>query len=195
MKDALCAGPQFELGEAAPPSTTQRDIGAQAKMRPVRSFTLKNDFAVARLPRVWLGPAVIEGRSADHIETHFAADGLGAANELMGRAPFRHRHEVRDFRDPFVGEKTGQEDVGIGKVDLLVPRIGKVRADFEAAAFLIIEDRRENRGRIELRETHEIDRPIHPDERDGMEIADDAVILDWLITHASDAATRRARCF
>ena len=50
--------------------------------------------------------------------------------------------------------------------------------DLKRAAPLRIEQRRKDRRRIEARKTKEIDRPIQRDERDGIQVADDGVILD-----------------
>ena len=48
-------------------------------------------------------------------------------------------------------------------------------------ALFVVEQRREDRRRIEIRERQEIDRPVHADQRDGLEIADDAVVFDGLV--------------
>jgi hypothetical protein len=62
--------------------------------------------------------------------------------------------------------------------------LGLVEArDLEEASFALIENRGEDAWRVELRKATPIDRTIHAHQRDRVQVADDAVGLDRLISH------------
>src|ERR1035437_2423299 len=74
--------------------------------------------------------------------------------------------------------------------------IGLRRGDLEAAALLRIQQCGKKGGRVEARETHEVNRTVHAHKRGGVEVADDAMIFDGLRVHASklsQLAKRRNR--
>src|SRR5262249_58232624 len=55
--------------------------------------------------------------------------------------------------------------------------------DLEEASFGVIENRGEDAWRVELRKATPVDRTVHAHQRDGVQVADDAVGLDRLIGH------------
>ncbi len=86
-------------------------------------------------------------------------------------------HEVLDLRDPVRGEEPCDQDVGVGEVEL--PGTGRhVRGQFEAAAPVGVEYRREHAGCIETRAAVPVDGAVGGDERGGTEITDQAVLGD-----------------
>ena len=88
------------------------------------------------------------------------------------------RHEVDDLADPALGEEARHEDGGPGQVELL----GRERLvdgpDREAPALSAVEDRAEQAGSVEALGAEPVDRALVADERDGVQVADDAVVLD-----------------
>src|SRR5262245_22764297 len=57
--------------------------------------------------------------------------------------------------------------------------------DAEATATLVVEERGEHAWGVDPRRTQEVDRAVHSDERDGVQVADDPVVLDRLVAHAT----------
>ncbi len=89
-----------------------------------------------------------------------------------------HRHEVADFADAVGSEKAGDQHVGARPVELLVRRHRAAGPDHEAAALLIVEDRGEDAGRIEVGVAEPVDRAVHADQCHGVHVPDDPVVLD-----------------
>ena len=54
--------------------------------------------------------------------------------------------------------------------------------DPEPPALLIVEDSGEDAGRVKTRETEPVNRAVHAHERGGMHVADDAVVLNGLVS-------------
>ena len=127
-----------------------------------------------------LRAGVVEARRAVASEADLAAHRLHPAHEVVRHARILHRHEVGDLRHAIGGQEPGEQHVGVGQVKLLVPRRRRAAGDLEAAAALRVEQRGEHRRRIEAREAHEVDRAVLRDQRDGVQVADDAVVLDRL---------------
>ena len=63
-------------------------------------------------------------------------------------------------------------------------RISYHRRQFETSTLLMVQQRGEYSRRIKLGKAHEINRAIYAHERDGAQVAYDAVILDWLVSSA-----------
>src|SRR5262249_31415792 len=94
------------------------------------------------------------------------------------------RHEVHDLADALAAEEARHQDVAVGHVHLLL--LGLVQArDAEGAPLLVVEDCREDAGRVAGRQTAPVDGPVDPDQGDGVQVADDAVGLDRLVAHGS----------
>jgi hypothetical protein len=113
-----------------------------------------------------LGAPVVEARIAEHPEAHLAAYGPHAAEDRAVATRLLHGHEVGDLGDARVGQEAGQEDVRVRQVELLRPHLAEDRLDPEAAAALVVEERREDARRVELRKAEEVDRAIGACERD-----------------------------
>ena len=124
------------------------------------------------------GAGVVEARIAPHLETYLAADRLRATHEVVCDAGVLHRHEVRHLGDAAVGQEPGEQHVRVGQVQLPVHRVVELRRDLEAAAAIGIEERGKDRGRIKRREAEEVDRPALAHQRDGVKVADDAVVFN-----------------
>ena len=129
------------------------------------------------------GARVVEPGLTDHPEADLPAHGLDATDDVVLVLRLGDGHVVGDFGHPGVREKAREQHAGIRQVELLLPRLIEERSHLESAALSLVEQGGEHRRRVELREAHEVDRPVHPDEGDGVQIADDAVVLDRLVAH------------
>jgi len=103
------------------------------------------------------GAAVIEFGRADHLKFNFATNHFHAAEKCVVMAEMFHGHKIGNFCDAGFTQKTGEQDIGIGKIALVVFKLAGNGSDAEITAAFGIQERGKNRGRIETWETHEID--------------------------------------
>ena len=173
------SAPSVNSATAAPSTSCMgtddrsRSASSPGPERPTKriSLSLRRSDGVRRA-------RVIESRIAAHGETHLAADGLRATDEIVRDAGVLDRHEVRHLGHAAVGQEPRQQHVGVGQVQLLVHRIVELRRDLEPAAAIGVEERGKHGRRVERREAEEVDRAVLADQRDGVEVADDAVVFD-----------------
>ena len=133
------------------------------------------------------GAAVIEARITPHRETYLASDRLRATDEIVGDTGVLHRHEVRHLGYAAVGQEPGEQHIRVGQVKLLVHRIVEIRRDPKAATAIGVEESGKDRRRVERREAEKVDRSVLAHQRDGVKVADDAVVFNGRV------ATRRHR--
>ncbi len=65
----------------------------------------------------------------------------------------------------------------------LVPHPIKIRMDPETTALIIVEQGRKDRRGIESWEAHKVNRCVFRYQCNSVQIADDSVILNWMIRH------------
>ena len=86
-------------------------------------------------------PAVVEPRGDVYGERHLTAYAPNQPYELMPVGCHRgadNRHEIEDFADACLGEETGDEDGGVGIVELLSPEsVGRRRSPQVAAVIMV----------------------------------------------------------
>lgn len=128
-----------------------------------------------------LVPAVVEAGSADEVIFYFAPDAGNAADQffVFVRAD---GHEVGDLPYSIGGKKAGEQDVGIGEVELFLLHLAKNGPDVEEAAIFFVQEFCEDGGGVEIGKTQKVDGTVEADESDSVEVADDAIIFDGLIT-------------
>lgn len=118
---------------------------------------------------------------------HGAAHGAHDPDDLVDQRSLAggiglDRHEVDNFSHAFLAQESRDQDVGFGQVHL--PVCAFVGAgDSEKAALFVIQDRGEDTGRVEVRQTAPVDGSVHADERHRVHVADDAVMFDGLVGH------------
>ena len=88
------------------------------------------------------------------------------------------RHEVLDLADACRREETGDEDVRVREVELFRRPVVQRRSDPVEAAAVLVEDRAEHARRVEARAAVPVDPSVRADQRDAVQIADDAVLGD-----------------
>jgi hypothetical protein len=88
----------------------------------------------------------------------------------------RH-HEVDDLADEVLAQEPGHEHVRVRQVHLLHAG-GADTAHGEPAAALVVEDGGEDRRRVEPRKAEPVDVAVRGHQGGGVQIADDAVVLD-----------------
>src|SRR6185437_606816 len=130
--------------------------------------------------------SVVEGGMASDMKFHTPLRHADPANQLM--VPWRVRrqtdgHKIQDLTDAGRRMEARHKHVGIRPVELFLRDVCVGRSDLEPAALLIVENGRKHAGRVEMRNTQPIDRSVQTDERRRAHIADEAVILNGLVTH------------
>ena len=99
--------------------------------------------------------SVIEGRPALHLKRQRTEYGADPPYDLMTMTIARDSpsggHEVGQFGGAARGQKTGNEDVGFGPVELLADHIIVNGRNLEVAALLVIENGCKDAGGIEVR--------------------------------------------
>ena len=139
--------------------------------------------------RLVLGPGVIEAGLALELEGHLAAHADHAAHQptAVGGVAV-DGHEVLHLAHPVRRQEAGDEDVGIGEVELPGGVAVVCRRDPVVAALLGVEDGREHARRVEPLRAVPVDRAVGADQGDRVQVADDAVLLDReVVRHASGA--------
>ena len=134
------------------------------------------------------GTSVIERRGADHAEAQLAAYRLGPPNQVVGVSLCFNRHEIGHFRNPIGREKPREKHICVGEIHLLAALSLEDGRELKAAALSIIEQRRENRRRIEVRKAHEIDRPVHPDQGNRLQVSYHSIVFDRFVRHGGKCA-------
>ena len=160
----------------------QRQVG-----RPEHRSQLGDD-------RLVLGPGVVEAGLALEHEGHLAAHADHAPREpaAVGRVAV-DGHEVLHLAHAVGRQEAGDEDVGVGEVELLGGVAVGRRRDPVVAALLGVEDGREHARRVEPLGAVPVDRAVGADQGDRVQVADDAVLLDRkVVRHASGAGGRAA---
>ena len=132
--------------------------------------------------RMWVS-GIVERRLTLELEGQRSPDNADAANQAMDIVAFSSgadRHVIRHLADAVGIQKTRDQDIRRGPVELLL--VGAVcSSNLEVAAFLVVQNACENTGGIEMRKAIPVDRTVHPDKRNRVHIADDAIVLDRLI--------------
>jgi hypothetical protein len=129
---------------------------------------------VARAP-------VVEARGYVDNEVHLPTDCEDLANHAVvvhRLAGLRWGHEVLHLPHSVGRQEARDEDVGVGEVKLLGAPAVAVRRDAEQASVVGIEDGRKDARRVESRAAVPVDRPVGADERDGVQVADQAMLGD-----------------
>ena len=168
-----------EVGDHAAVVESERHRSGQTKAQP---GPVEAGAVLAEMGLV-LGAGVVEGGAALHVKRDAAADDADSPDQfLRHRAGAADRHVILDLTHAVVVQKARDEDVGVRPVELLVPEIVAGRGNPEAPALLVVQDGGEDARRIEVRQTQPVDGAIHPHQRRRAHVADDAVILDGLVT-------------
>jgi len=82
--------------------------------------------------------------------------------DLSDLARALDRHEIHNFTDALVAKKPRHQDVAVRHVHLFVLRLVET-GDAERAPFLVVEDRREDARRVEVRQAAPVDGPVDAD--------------------------------
>ena len=142
------------------------------------------------------GARVVEARGDVDDEAHLPAHGEHPADHAVAMrrlAGARRGHEVLHLPHSVGHQEARDEDVGVGQVQLLGAPAVAVGRDAEQAAVVGVEDRREDARRVEPRAAVPVDRPVGADERDGVQVADQAVLGDGQVRARDRDRQRRHR--
>ena len=137
-------------------------------------------------------------------KAQLAAHRLGPPDQVVGVSLCFNRHEIGHFRNPTGREKPREKHICIREIHLLAALSPEDGRELKAAALSIIEQGRENRRRIEVRKAHEIDRPVHPDQSNRLQVSYHSIVFDRFVRHGGKCAglkrttalylKRRGRC-
>ena len=125
---------------------------------------------------------IVERGQAVRPEVELTADAVHPPHEPLLIAD---RHEVDEFGDPRRTQKTGDEHVRVGPVELLGVDALPGRPDLETPAFGVVQNRAEHARRVEVRQAEPVERAVLADEGGGPQVADDAVVFDRLVGHGA----------
>ncbi len=126
---------------------------------------------VASVAKPWLD---LEGKA------HLAPDAQHAADDAL---PMRlatrgvDRHEVLDFADAVRREEARDQDVGVGKVELLARPGSRRRRDPAKPASALVKQRPDHTRGVKSRAAVPVDRAVGADQRGAVQVAE-AVIGD-----------------
>src|SRR4051794_30009996 len=104
----------------------------------------------------------------------------------LGRGGAADRHEVDEFADAAVGEEPGDENGGVGEVELLAVETAGRRLDPEVPAALGIEQRAEDARGVEAGAAEPVNGSVGRDQGRGLQVTDKTVVGDqWVVRHES----------
>ena len=161
--------------------TSRRETEPQPRRTEERPVRGERDFVA--------GARVVEAGRDVHAEAHLPAHGKYPPDHAVAMrdlARARHGHEVLHLPHAVRHQEARDQHVGVRKVELLRAPAVPVGRDTEQAAAVGVEERREDTRRVETRAAVPVDRSVRPDERDRVQIADQAVL--------SDRQVARPRC-
>src|SRR5262249_38434265 len=92
-----------------------------------------------------------------------------------------HGHEIGDLGDAVGTEETRQQHIAVGKIELLAGGFLEQRRNLESSAALRVDEGCEDRGRVEVWQTEEVDRCVHAHQGNGVKVTDDAVFADGCV--------------
>ncbi len=167
---------QLEVGPYVRAVGLQRDGGRQRQAQ----VTAGEDRDVSGQPHRVRHGTVAEARCHPRAERHGPADAEHPADQPV-RAP-RGRlavdgNEVLHLADPVLGEEPGDQDVGVGEVELLGMR-QHGRRQLEGTAPLGVQQRGEHTRRVEGRTAVPVDGAVGSHQRRAAQIADQSVVGD-----------------
>ena len=125
---------------------------------------------------------IVKGRLAGHFKGERAACNVHGAYQVVlveSGSCVLDRHEIGDLTDPCMTQKTRDEDIGGRKIHLLqIYACVLEGSNAEEAALCTIENGSKDAGRVKIRDAAPIDRPILPNQCNGIQITNEPVVLD-----------------
>src|SRR5712692_1900495 len=116
---------------------------------------------------------------------HRTADHPDSADQFVRHSTrVADRHVILYFAHAILVQEAGDEDGSVRPVELLVPEVVTGRSNAETPALAAVQQPGEDARRIEVRQAEPVDGAVHPDQRGRAHVADDPVILDWLVARS-----------
>lgn len=175
------AGAQCHPSAHVPAVPLQRKGGLQVPVDPGGP----EQSAVPAEFELVLGPAVVEARPALKGEVDGPPHGTDAADQGVpvggGAGPVRG-HEVDPLAHSVRRQESGDEDGGVRVVELLAGPVGMLGGQPHVPAAVVVEQGREDAGRIEPGSGEPVDDPLRRDERGGLQVTHQAVFGDGRVT-------------
>ena len=134
-------GAERELSHGGSLRDLHRDRRAQPQHQLARiGAAEEQDFCLAAPLHRVRGAGIVESWIAAHAEAHLATDRLRPTDKVVRDSGLLHRHEVGYLGHAAVGQKPGEEHVGVRQVELPVHRVVELRSDLEAASAIGVEE-------------------------------------------------------
>ena len=128
--------------------------------------------------------AVVEARLDLDREPHDPADHPDVADQPVpaGRRALDDRHEVVDLADPVRGHEPGDQDRGVGQVQLPGHVVVPVRRDPVETAAVGVQQRREHAGRVEPGTAEPVQDAVRRHQRRRLQVTDQPMVSDIRVT-------------
>src|SRR5436305_14592758 len=112
---------------------------------------------------VMFATRIVEARSASDFQANRTFNDLDLTNDLvsvreLGASVLVDRHKVDQFHNRIPGKITREQNVSVGKVQLLQTHVFELWLKSEEATFILIQQRCEHARRITVGEAAEVDR-------------------------------------
>ena len=162
-----------------------------------RVAVLAGGIVLGTLPDPRDGVGVVEADADDLLHAHGAPDSPHPPHDI--RAPIAVRHQVDDLDLAGLGLPAGHQHERVGLVGARGAALRADRGQPPVALLLVAEQGAERRRRIEPRQAQPVDAAVGADERAGVTVADEGVVLDGkghgpILPHSVVDAAARARC-
>jgi len=92
-----------------------------------------------------------------------------------------HRHKVFQLGDPIREQEARYQNIRRWPIKLFVPHRLADWGDLESTSLYVVQERAKDAGRIKVWLTVPVDGTVHANKGDRAHVADDSVVLDWLI--------------
>ncbi len=132
--------------------------------------------------------AVVRARRQPHAHRRLTAHRPHPSHEPLAVVRVvgaEHGHEVVHLDQAARGVEAGDQDVGVGQVELPCRRAAALGGELPAAALLRVEEPAEQRGGVVAGCAEPVDGAVAPDEGAGAQVADQAVVGDRDLTPRS----------
>jgi hypothetical protein len=162
--------PEIVDGLPGPGDAVHGQVGAAG----TEHHTALGDFDLVRCA------AVIEARPQVNPEVHLAPHHVDAAHQPvpLGRRGPGDRHEVVDLAHPIRGHEPGDQDGGVGEIELPADIVVAIGPDPAVTALVRVEQGREHAGRVEPGTAEPVDAAVGGHQRGGLQVADQPVVAD-----------------
>jgi len=140
-------------------------------------------------------PPIVEARGETHAQAHRPAHRAHAAHHtltMVGVVGGQHRHAVEHLHHSGAGEEPGDQDVGLGKIELA--GVGLPDPGDRPMPAVGVQQRTENAGGVEAWTAEPVDPTAGAHQRRAAQVADQTVVADRGATLCGEHRRRIGPC-